>query len=165
MSQLSQTMISPETENGEEESLIMGAIAGFLTAIICAVLWAVITKVTQYQIGWMAVGVGFFVGYTVRFAGRGHSIIYGITGAILALLGCVLGNFLAVLLLSADETLPLSEILNIFLAYPVNILTIMKETFQPIDLLFYGIALYEGFRFSMISSGKKPAAVVPSITP
>lgn len=165
MSQLPQSLNFPEEENGEKASLLMGAIAGFLTAIICGVLWAVVTNVTHYKIGLVAVGIGLLVGFAVRYAGRGHSLVYGVVGAVLALMGCLLGNFLAVLLiLSADQSIPLMELIKYFLSYPADILSLMQVAFEPIDLLFYGIALYEGFRFSMITPKRKPAAAVPSIS-
>ena len=35
-----------------------------------------------------------------------------------------------------------------FLTSPGVLLEIMKETFRPMDLLFYAIAVYEGYKFS-----------------
>lgn len=147
----------------EKSSLVLGIIAGLLAAIIAGIVWAIITELTHFQIGWMAIGVGILVGFAVRFAGQGSSIAYGVTGAILALLGCLLGNFLAVLLLGADETISSMELLQYFLLNPADVFTIMKETFQPIDLLFYGFAMYEGFKFS-ISKAKKPPAQPQLVT-
>jgi len=27
---------------------------------------------------------------------------------------------------------------------------VMKDTFQPMDILFYGLAIYEGFKLSIV---------------
>ena len=134
-----------------EQNLLFAIIASLGSAIVMAILWAVITVVTEYQIGYMALAVGFVVGFAVKFAGKGIDKIYGITGAVGALLGCVLGNFLSqVGFIAQDPEIGLSyfETLNMLLSDMQLTVEIMKETFSVIDLLFYGIALYEGYRFS-----------------
>ena len=42
-------------------------IGGLVAMLISAVLWAVITVATQFQIGFMAIGVGLLVGYSVQY--------------------------------------------------------------------------------------------------
>ncbi|HEX5168063.1 MAG TPA: hypothetical protein VFW11_02735 [Cyclobacteriaceae bacterium] len=130
-----------------EQNLPMALVGGFIAAIIGASLWAIITIATGFQIGFMAVGVGFVVGYTVRYFGKGIDKIFGIVGAILALAGCLLGNFLTLLGIAADqEGFGYIEILQI-VDYSL-VPAVMIESFSPMDLLFYGIAIYEGYRFS-----------------
>ncbi len=130
-----------------EQNLPFGIVAGLLAAVIGALVWAAITVATQYQIGYMAVAIGFLVGFAVRFAGKGIDKIYGIIGASLALLGCVLGNFFAdIAFVANSEGLGYFETLvSINYGYVPEM---MMETFNPMDLLFYGIAIYEGYRFS-----------------
>jgi hypothetical protein len=130
-----------------EQNLPAGAVTGLLAALIGAVVWAAVTYVTHYQIGWMAVGVGFLVGYAVRLSGKGIDKTYGIIGAGLAFIGCALGNLLAICALVAkQENVSLLAILaNLDLVAAGQILL---ETFQFMDLLFYGIAIYEGYKFS-----------------
>ena len=72
----------------------MALIAGVVVAIIGAIIWAAVTMATEYQIGYMALAVGAAVGLSIRFVGKGIDQVFGITGAILAILGCLLGNFL-----------------------------------------------------------------------
>jgi hypothetical protein len=154
MSQIAPTFNPTNTEENPP-SLFLGLVAGFLAACVSAILWAVITKAASYQIGFMAIGVGILVGLAVRLAGRGRSPLFGIAGALLALLGCVAGNFLAVLVIGAEELdVTILELLQFFISRPVEIVNIMQETFQPVDLLFYGIALYEGYRFSIVAETK-----------
>ncbi|MGB1248494.1 MAG: hypothetical protein ACPG4Z_06380 [Chitinophagales bacterium] len=131
-----------------EQNLFMGILAGFIAAIFSATLWAVITVITEYQIGYMAIAVGFIVGFSIRYFGKGIDQIFGIMGAILALFGCVLGNFLSVVGFLADsgDFMMYIEILSVF-DFSM-IIQILLETFNPIDILFYGFALYEGYRFS-----------------
>jgi hypothetical protein len=141
-------------------------IAGFLTAGVCAILWAIITKATSYQIGWMAIGVGFLVGIAVRLAGKGRNPVFGIVGALMALLGCLAGNFLSVLIFGAEElqgSITFLELLQFFIANPAEIVSLMKETFQSMDLFFYAIAMYEGYRFSIVSEPKQIAQPPPPL--
>ena len=130
-----------------EQSLLAGLGAGAVAAFVGAVLWAVITNVTGYQIGFMAIGVGFLVGYAVRIVGKGMDQAFGIGGAVLALLGCVVGNALAILaIIATQENMTYAEVWSrVDLSIIVGL---MSETFSPIDLLFYGIAVYEGYKLS-----------------
>lgn len=131
----------------QEQNLPMGVIAGLIAALVGALLWAAITIATEYQIGYMAVAIGFLVGFTMRFAGKGIDQIFGVIGAVLALLGCLLGNFFTIIGLVANtENLGYLETLSMldFAMIP----DIMMESFSPIDLLFYGIAIYEGYKLA-----------------
>ena len=131
----------------DNQSLLSGSLAGLAAAIVGAGLWGVITAVTKYQIGWMAVGVGFLVGMAVRTFGKGIDKAFGITGAAISVLGCMAGNLLAVcIMISQQEQLPFSQILSSL--NPEVVTRLMKATLNPMDLLFYGLAVYAGYRFS-----------------
>lgn len=130
-----------------DQRLPLAIIVGLASAIICAIIWAVITVATEMQIGFMAIGVGLLVGYSIRFAGRGILMIYGIIGAFCALFGCILGNYLSQIGFIGNE-LQISY-LDALVLVPMEIIPeIMIESFSPIDLLFYGFAVWEGFKFS-----------------
>ena len=131
----------------DEQDFNLGLAAGLVAALIGAALWAGITIVTKYQIGWMAVGVGFLVGFAVRRFGRGIEPRFGYLGAALALVGCGLGNLFAVLgIVAGQESVSFFSLLGQvrWTAVP----RIMAATFNPMDVLFYGIALYEGYKLS-----------------
>jgi hypothetical protein len=139
------TVIGPE----KTDNLLMGIVGGLMAAVTGAVVWAVVTVVTGYQIGWLAVGVGFLVGITIRYTGRGSTMAYSLIGAVLALLGCVAGNFFAmVAFVASDQGVSFFELLpQVDVARVVSVLI---EESSPIDLLFYGIAVYEGFKLSTL---------------
>jgi len=131
-----------------QQSLPMGLLAGAGAALLGALGWAVITAVTHFQIGFMAVGVGILVGTAVRRFGRGFDGIFGVAGALLSLAGCALGNFLAVCAMGASAN-HISFFALLGKMDPVLAGRLMAATFQPMDLLFYGIALYEGYKLSL----------------
>ena len=121
--------------------------AGLGAAVAGAALWAVVTVLTNYEIGIMAVAVGFMVGRGVIFVAKSGNFTYGVLGAVLSLLGCLLGNLLSAVGFAAPvmgvSYLELLTHLDLNLAG-----MLMKETFGAMDLLFYAIGIYEGFRFA-----------------
>lgn len=130
-----------------EQKLGAGIAAGAGAALLGAALWAAITVATGYQIGFMAIGIGFLVGWAVRAAGKGVDKTFGIAGAVLALLGCVAGNLLAAVgLVAKQEGIPFFDLLSSI--DPAVAFELMKAFFSPMDLLFYAIAVYEGYRLS-----------------
>lgn len=125
-----------------QQNLPVGAVAGLAGSAVGAGLWAGITVATGYQIGWMAVGVGFLAGFAVRTAGKGIDKIFGVVGAAPALLGCAAGNLLAACgLVARQENLAFFDVLSRLDASTAQ--QLMVATFTPIDLFFYGIAVYK----------------------
>lgn len=131
----------------DAQNLGLGILGGVIGAAIGAALWAGITAATKFQIGFMAVGVGFLTGFGVRYLGKGMDPIFGVVGAVLSLAGCLAGNLLAIILLvSTQEHIPFGTI--VARMSPDLAWKMLVETFSPIDLLFYGLALYFGYRYS-----------------
>jgi hypothetical protein len=124
-------------------------LAGLFAALIGGALWAVITVTIQYQIGFMAVGVGFLVAWAVRKFGGGQTQLYGVIGGSFALLGCLLGNLLSscAFLAQAQGQSTLAVVATV-LANPSAIGQLLGATFQGMDLLFYAIAVYEGYKLA-----------------
>ncbi len=131
----------------DNQSLPLGVLGGAAAAAVAAGIWAYVTVLTNYQIGWMAVGVGFLVGYAVRLLGKGIDQPFGIAGGAIALLGCAAGNLMTVLLMvSRDKEIPVLELLGRLT--PDLVTDIMVSTFQPMDVLFYGLAIYVGYKYA-----------------
>jgi len=148
-----------DMENLSKQNLPLSIVAGFAAALVGAVVWAAITYFTERQIGWMAIGVGALVGFAVRM-GKGMNVSFKVVGAAFALFGCLLGNLFAVYAFAAKEleTTVLGAIANVDLEIVTNI---MKESFSPMDLLFYGLAIYAGWQFSMLPQAA-PSPEVPT---
>jgi hypothetical protein len=136
----------------EPENLPLGFMAGLAAAAVGAGLWALITIFTGVQIGWMAVGVGFLVGWAVRMAGNGRHNAFGIMGALLALGGCALGNLLAIIMIAARQyNLPPLAVLGRLT--PDVVVGLMQASFRPMHVIFYFVAILEGYRFSIARRG------------
>jgi len=130
-----------------EQNLGLAIAAGLGSSIVGAILWAIITVATGYQLGLMAIAVGFIVGYCVRYLGKGLDQPFGIIGAIFALLGCFMGNYFSIVGIAADE-LGMGYVETLGSVDLAAIPEIMAETFSFMDIVFYGIAVYEGYKFS-----------------
>src|SRR5215216_1609611 len=139
--------MQPSIEQFDTESnLIMGLIGGALAMLVSAVIWGAITYFTEYQIGWMAIGVGYLVGITVKFFGKGKTIIFGISSAGLALIGCALGNLLFYSsIIASEQGAPFLEVFFFYLLSPVAAIELFTLAFDFMDILFYALAAYVGF--------------------
>lgn len=131
----------------DQQNLGLGLAGGAIGAAIGAALWAVVTAATNFQIGFMAIGVGLITGYGVRRLGRGVDPIFGYVGAALALLGCAAGNVLAVMIAIANHEHVAFSLLASRMT-PAIAWQMQKDGFGPIDLLFYGLGLYYGYKNS-----------------
>jgi antitoxin component YwqK of YwqJK toxin-antitoxin module len=131
----------------EHQDFYYASVGGFLATLIGAFIWAVITVKTEHQNGYMAVGIGLLVGFTIQFFGAGIDKKFGFLGAFLSLLGCLLGNlFTQVGFIAEEQSLGYFETLS-YLNLGI-IINIFIETFDVLDVLFYGLAIYEGYKFS-----------------
>ncbi len=130
-----------------EQNLPKALIAGAGAGLLGAILWGLITVATNYQIGYMAIAIGAGVGFSMRFLGKGIDQVFGISGGAIAVLSCFIGNFFSIIGFFANaEGMDFFETLLLFdYAY---FFPVMSETFTFMDIVFYGIAGYEGYKFS-----------------
>src|ERR1044071_6755372 len=130
-----------------QPSLLMGLIGGTVAMLISAIIWGVVSYVTNYQIGWMAIGVGFLVGIAVKFFGKGKSMMFGISSALLALIGCILGNLIFYSgIIAREESAAFLQVLFVLLSKPAAAIEGFSIAFGFMDILFYVLAAYVGFR-------------------
>ncbi|MGZ3496387.1 MAG: hypothetical protein ACXWNK_03790 [Vulcanimicrobiaceae bacterium] len=138
-------------------NLALGVLSGLIAAVAVAIIWGALTAATQFQIGYMAIGVGFAVAFAVRFFGRGHDRRFAIASAILAVLGCALGNYFAVCaVLSAQEHV--SAISATVQLLP-RFADVMAKTFNGMDILFYAIGAYFGYKYAIAPPARTQAAL------
>jgi hypothetical protein len=126
----------------------LAAVAGIGAAVVGAILWAVFTYATNYELGLIAVAIGALVGIAVRKAGNGDTANFAILGALCAALGCALGIVLCDIAVYASVTG--GSFLDAFSTLGIGgSLSLAGEAADPMDLLFVAIAIYEGFKFSI----------------
>jgi hypothetical protein len=105
----------------------------------------------------MAIAIGAGVGIAMRMAGKGMDQVFGISGGIIAILSCLLGNLFSIVGAVADyEGLGYMETFNLMQSSEIT--SLMAETFSGIDLFFYAIAGYEGYKFAFRALTEKEVA-------
>ncbi len=130
-----------------EQNLVMGTLAGLVASVAGGGVWAAVTIMTEYQIGWMAVGIGLLVGFAVRHTGKGIDQAFGIVGGVMSLVGCVVGNvFTITYYVATNQEMAFMDILS-QLNYAI-IAEMLTATFEVMDVLFYGLAIYFGYKYA-----------------
>jgi hypothetical protein len=127
-----------------------GLAAAFGAAIVGALIWSLITITTDYKIGFAAIGIGLLVGKAVEHFGGGDARL-PVPAAVIALLGCVIGDlFTDIHFLAQAVNLSDGTVANRMLGSPHLAWSVFKTGFEAMDLIFYAIAAYEGFRFAKV---------------
>jgi hypothetical protein len=130
-----------------QQNFPLAVIAGVAAALLGAALWAAVTVTTEYKLGLMALAVGYMVGQAIRLAGQGVDAKFGYLGAACGFLGCAAGDVLSNIVFFAHaKSLSLAQTLNILT--PDLLMALAKAAFDPMDLLFLAIGVYEGYKFA-----------------
>ena len=128
-------------------SVLFSIVAGVLASFVASIVYALYPFLFGIQLEFLAIGVGFIVGFTIsKFSGR-KSWVLGIFGAILSLASCILGDVLsAIAIYSYQNNAPFFEIIT-----SLNFSKITNILFQIIgmeNILFYLMAMLIGYGFS-----------------
>jgi hypothetical protein len=132
--------------------LLLGTLGAIAGALLGAIAWGAITAATHFQIGYMAVGVGFLAGYGMRVLGGGRDRADGVIAAVVAFLGCGLGNLLTVVIEFAPHDnghRGVAELTLLVLFNPKLAWLMLSENFSLMDVVFYALAVYAGYRTAL----------------
>jgi hypothetical protein len=117
-----------------------------VVALVAAAVWAVIVEVSHYELGIVATGIGLLVGVAMgRTASANRSL--PTIAAVLALVGCLVGDFLA----DASEAAraletTMANVLEKSVQHPDLAAELFRIGFAPMDILFWALAAYAAFR-------------------
>ena len=130
-----------------QQNFPLAVIAGIAAALIGAALWAAVTVTTEYKLGLMALAVGYMAGQAIRLAGHGMDPKFGYLGAACGFLGCAAGDMMSnVVFFAHAKSLSFAQTLNVLT--PDLLMALAKAAFDPMDLLFLAIGVYEGYKFA-----------------
>ena len=129
-------------------TVLTGALAGLVAAIAGGIVWALIVRWTDYEIGFVAWGIGFIVGTAVVFGSRNtRGVAFQLIAVLLALIGIAIGKYLAFVWVGQDELGPLGLELPIFSADTFDLWWQSRaDVWSWWDLLWVGLAVYTAFR-------------------
>ncbi|MDQ3813315.1 MAG: tetratricopeptide repeat protein [Armatimonadota bacterium] len=122
------------------------AIFGFLAAIVGAFIWDKITYYTNWQIGIVAIGVGFLVGTAVSIgAGGKGAVSLQILGGLLAGFGILLGQALIIKDVVTAQSSQISGMSPI-VVFIVSVMMVPRSIMSdPLTLVFIAFGVWEGW--------------------
>lgn len=151
--------------------IVPAVLAGIVTAVAATAAWYFVVALSGWQIGLLAIGVGFVVGYAMRLAAGGvGGIRLQIGAVVLTLLSMVAAEFLITrkflgeYFVSQGDTSPLP-----MLFAPAEMVGIVADVVKadPMTLLFWAIALSAAWRVAKFTpeqaAAPPPAGTVPAV--
>jgi hypothetical protein len=156
----------------EERSgvLLTAGLAGLAAAVVGGIAWGLIVKWSDYEIGFAAWGIGFIVGTAVVFGAQGRrGLPFQVVAVVLALLGIVLGKYLAFVWIGQDVLDKTGISLPVFSTDTVRLFWDGRsDIWGGWDLLWAGLAVVTAFRIPQHEHATPPpdaAAGDPRLSP
>ena len=130
-------------------------------ALAGAVLWGLIAMLVKLQLALIGLLIGAGIGVVVARYRAGHRPTM-IAGAVIAVAGCALGTFLAMVFQAMNAHFPLSFVLG-HLSGPHGLLHYYPANVGIIGLFFWAVAAYAAIRIPLQSQrlAARRAAVTP----
>jgi hypothetical protein len=121
-------------------------LAGIGVAVGGSLVWGLIAYLTKYQFSLMALLMGLAIGtVVVRVAGGARSPGLAVACAVLAVLGCALGSFVAEVLALLGHGIPASLIL----AHLDLVLRAYPSAVGALGFVFWALGAFYGYRIAM----------------
>jgi hypothetical protein len=129
-------------------TVLTAAVTGLVAAIAGGVVWALIVRWTDYEIGFVAWGIGFLVGTAVVFGARNaRGVPFQVVAVVLALAGIVIGKYLAFVWVGQDELGAFGFDLAVFSTDTFDLWWDARgDIWGGWDLLWVGLAVVTAFR-------------------
>jgi hypothetical protein len=149
------------------DSLLRAAGAGLVAALVGGIVWGLIVKWTQYELGFVAWGIGFVVGTAVVYGARNlRGIPFQLTAVLFALLGIALGKYLGFVWVGQDELEVVGIDLPVFSKDTFDLFwDARKDVWGWWDLLWVGLAVVTAFRIPQPEPEPEPDAAQQPGTP
>ena len=129
------------------ESLALGFLAGLFAAAVGAGIWMAVTIMLNVHVGYVALAVGALVGLSIRAAGKGRNMLFGVMGALLTLAGCLGGEVLASV---QSLVTPEHDFYHVLTSADlIAVVTTIFQRMDPLMYVIYGIGIFEGYKLSM----------------
>lgn len=147
--EITEKAFKEETQN---PNMAMAAVLGGIAALAAGVAWYLLSVVTGYQIGYVAIGVGFIIGHAVIWgSGKKRGSSLQIMSAIITVLTLLISQYFLVLYYARKYVFEHKTEFpgyngEWFFISPFNP-EFIQSMFSPIGLLIWGIGIY--FAYSL----------------
>ena len=162
-------MTQPSASASPRHDLLPGTGGAVAGAVLGAAAWAVLVSVSNYKIGFAAIGVGALTGFLAgRFGGPSPSLPW--VAAAIGLVGCLLGDLLAdahqvSVAVSEDQvSVSMLRVFREMLTHPSFGWEVYKAGFAGLDVLFYALAARAAWQLASVHRRPAPTAA-PATAP
>jgi hypothetical protein len=159
-------MRAAEAEEYSSEALLPGLAGGILAAIVGGIVWGLIVILTDYEVGFVAWGIGFLAGFlVVRFAGGRKGVPLQAIAIVSSLVGIVLGKYIAYVyfLKEAVREQVSEEAADSIGYFDTDVMSAFREDFSNVfggfDLLWAGLAIFTAWSMT------RPSGIRPRRSP
>ena len=124
--------------------MLGGLLAGIVAAVLATAIWYGVVAATHFQVGIVAIAVGFVVGQGVVLGARRHtSIALVAISVVLTLLALVVSEYLIVAHFASQELGFAVELVQ----PPDFVVGVVSDSLgaDPLTLVFWAIALFQAF--------------------
>lgn len=124
-----------------EQKFSAAVLAGVAAMLLSVGVYAAVTVASGgFSYSFMPAGIGAAIGIAVQFLGRGISSKFAILASILAIIGCLLGNlFAGVMVVARENSVSPVDVLAVI---PISELPqIVASGLQFADLIFWIVAI------------------------
>lgn len=124
-----------------EQNLRVAIVAGAATTILAAGIYGVVTSVWSYSYGFVAVGIGISIGFTMQYLGRGITTKFVVLASCFTVFGCLLGNLIRAAIKEAQTNF--SSLIEVF--HTNSAATLASWAFVDlglVDLVYLFIAIW-----------------------
>jgi len=132
----------------KDPNLPPAILLGIVAAVVGGLIWYAIVALTNYQLGIVAVGIGYLVGLAVMFgAGKKRGPALQAIAVVITLIAMVVGEYF-VIRHFAVKALAEEGVTGVPLLLPIkDVVSIVTEGIKadPVTLLFWAIALWAAF--------------------
>jgi hypothetical protein len=153
-------MAIDETRALRPDALLRASAAGLAAALVGGIVWGMIVKWTQYELGFVAWGIGFVVGTAVVYGARNlRGIPFQLVAVVFALLGIIIGKYLGFVWVGQDELDKIGIDLPLFSKDTFDLYwDARKDVWGWWDLLWVGLAVVTAFRIPQHEHEHEPEA-------
>ncbi|MBJ7905480.1 hypothetical protein [Streptomyces sp. DSM 110735] len=141
---------APQPAAPVRSNLVGGLLTALGAAVVAGGLYGVVIGLTEHEIGWAAVGVGFVIGLAAGKVG-GRNAVLPVVSVVLALAAVYLGQLVGEAMIISK--LVHRDFLTVFLSHFSVVQDAWQEEMDPLTWLFFVIAGYTAFTGTRKAAG------------
>lgn len=135
----------------ENPNLVMAAALGAAGAVVAGIVWYLIVTISGYEIGYVAIGVGYLIAWAVHIgSGRRRGAALQLMSAGITLVTLLVASYFTFLhfLRKAMLSEQVEGYAGEFFLIPPTEPVFLQNLVSPMGLLIWAIALYVAFSFA-----------------